>query len=700
ASSLDDLCHVGQCNAQTGECGLVNANDGTPCGDQGPDKCVVGDVCKDGVCEDGTMRKACASSLDDLCHVGQCNAQTGECGLVNASEGTACGDIDNNACTPEQCDAAGECKSGPRIQDCCTGPTDCTDDTDGNICTQPYCDLPLQPITDQLERELTNISPTDTSLISSKPGGLHRIVVTGTCRQDRPANEGKTCNDGLFCITGETCSNGVCAGDAKPYDCSDQNTDCRAYECDEAADVCAWRPINDGKVCNDGDECTSGEVCDKGFCKGGTPNPACGATPPYYYRIEDVTIPKTANDPPVTIYVPRHNDLNFFVNAIDEDAGDMLKQKMGALNDEAIRVFSSIQFSGPDAQDSHYQFIWHPQEEDWGKTYKFEVFAESDDDDQDGALDRDRHEIILILEEGPAECKDASDCDDGNACTQNLCVNDQCVFNPIQNCCLNETDCRADTDGNICTKPYCDITNHVCKQDQAANDGTACGDAANPSQCLAADICRGGTCADGGRIAGCCLADSECKDQDNCTKDTCNTATHQCVFTKDTALEGCGDEEAPPEDEPTPFFGGGGLVANIGPGLIGGYEEPLSSPAAEAAGGAGRGWPIMWYWQALYAELGKMLEGGPAFVSIGLEPESLRFASFGPQSVFEGAARSFATSFTQKQEAPKIEPIVQKEPEPVRPVEQPAVQESKQKESAWEKIKKFFGRAFANLLRK
>ena len=85
----------------------------------------------------------------------------------------------------------------------------------------------------------------------------------------QPANEGSSCEDGLFCNVGETCQAGSCAGGSARV-CSDGNS-CTIDSCSEAAGSCVNTSVQDGTLCEDGQFCTLNTVCTTGVCGGGTP---------------------------------------------------------------------------------------------------------------------------------------------------------------------------------------------------------------------------------------------------------------------------------------------------------------------------------------------------------------------------------------------------------------------------------------------
>lgn len=82
----------------------------------------------------------------------------------------------------------------------------------------------------------------------------------------QPKANGTSCDDGLFCNTGETCQAGVCTG-GSARNCDDSNP-CTADSCDEVNDSCKNAAVTDGTVCDDGQFCTVNDVCTAGACEG------------------------------------------------------------------------------------------------------------------------------------------------------------------------------------------------------------------------------------------------------------------------------------------------------------------------------------------------------------------------------------------------------------------------------------------------
>ncbi len=86
-SLLADDCNDGVCNEAADACEAQPANEGFACDDG--DLCTEGDSCTSGVC--GSTPVDC-SFLDDPCNLGTCDAATGLCEALPANEGGSCDD--------------------------------------------------------------------------------------------------------------------------------------------------------------------------------------------------------------------------------------------------------------------------------------------------------------------------------------------------------------------------------------------------------------------------------------------------------------------------------------------------------------------------------------------------------------------------------------------------------------------------------
>lgn len=137
------------------------------------------------------------------------------------------------------------------------------------------------------------------------------------------------------------------------------------------------------------------------------------------------------------------------------------------------------------------------------------------------------------------ECVSNSDCNDGNQCTDDLCVMNACEYIPDNgNTCITGSLC---TSGDKCFNGQCigtavDCTdNNPCTADECDNyKGCthphvpylwACEDG---NLCTINDVCVAGKCE---------TAPKKCDDNNNCTADSCNPANGTCSF---NPIAGCG----------------------------------------------------------------------------------------------------------------------------------------------------------------
>ncbi|MCC6875187.1 MAG: hypothetical protein IT378_12845 [Sandaracinaceae bacterium] len=128
----------------------------------------------------------------------------------------------------------------------------------------------------------------------------------------------------------------------------------------------------------------------------------------------------------------------------------------------------------------------------------------------------------------------APDCDDGDLCTTDSCMEPAgCANAPIAGCCNLTADCD---DGDVCTADSCSGPGGTCTQSAITNCCTADGDCSDGSACTT-DTCNLGTNrCEFSPIAGCCTADADCDDGNVCTTNTCEVGTGTCMTTD---IPGC-----------------------------------------------------------------------------------------------------------------------------------------------------------------
>ena len=142
---------------------------------------------------------------------------------------------------------------------------------------------------------------------------------------------------------------------------------------------------------------------------------------------------------------------------------------------------------------------------------------------------------------GQVECTSAAECDDGNVCTDDACVDGACVYTNNSDPCDDGQVCSEDDvcsngvcsgtavgcdDGNPCTNDSCDDEEGCVYIPNSApcDDGDAC---------TLGDVCSEGSCQ-GGTVR-------ECDDGNVCTDDACDPA-EGCVYTPNDAA--CDDGQA------------------------------------------------------------------------------------------------------------------------------------------------------------
>ncbi len=154
------------------------------------------------------------------------------------------------------------------------------------------------------------------------------------------------------------------------------------------------------------------------------------------------------------------------------------------------------------------------------------------------------------------QCVIPEECNDGDPCTTDDCVANQCVNDPIPGCCTTDPECN---DGDPCTTDACigntcvndSIIPCVCTCDAHCDDGNPCtedqccdGICENPplptgfpcdddDLCTASDGCAGGLCS--GAPIDCSFLD------DDCNVGACDEQTGSCLTVPDNEGAACDD---------------------------------------------------------------------------------------------------------------------------------------------------------------
>jgi hypothetical protein len=135
-NAFGDICNIGKCAPETGQCFADPKPDGAGCGTNNP--CIFNPTCQAGVCAGND--KDC-SDFDGPCSEGYCNSLNGFCTSQLFEDGTSCDD--SQSCTgPDNC-LSGNCTgtfdlATPGCDDPCATPIPVDQDT-----SQPGVQLPF-----------------------------------------------------------------------------------------------------------------------------------------------------------------------------------------------------------------------------------------------------------------------------------------------------------------------------------------------------------------------------------------------------------------------------------------------------------------------------------------------------------------------------------------------------------------------------
>lgn len=262
------VCNDGSHDGPVGECVLVMAPNDTAC-DDGL-FCTVGDVCVEGLCT-GTAPNDCGLGGSE-CTTVVCDEEAGACSEIPANEGSSCDD--GLFCTVNDVCVEGVCLSD-EMNDCGLDGSQCTAiacDEETKSCDEvpanegSTCDDGLFcTVNDVCEKgECTATEANDCGMEGDQCTTIACDESSRSC-DAVPANEGQTCDDGLFCTVGDSCVAGVCTPSA-PNDCGLDGSQCTEVVCDEGSRSCDLAPINEGGNCDDGQFCTVGDTCVAGEC--------------------------------------------------------------------------------------------------------------------------------------------------------------------------------------------------------------------------------------------------------------------------------------------------------------------------------------------------------------------------------------------------------------------------------------------------
>jgi hypothetical protein len=434
-----------------------------------------------------------------------------------------CPDIDNNKCTPEECNEQTDlCVSGaaiPGCQPCTTGeecntadlcdaervcviadgeesgtceddpnhePTDCSNDE--NLCDGT---LACNPNTGQCENGPAPAPCDDSNVCTTEMCN----PATGACDT---TNNTDPCTDNNLCTLPDVCAGGSCQP-GELQNCNDQNA-CTNDSCDPATGC-----LNPPKTCNDGLACTT-DSC----------NPASGCTTAPVACPDDTNV---CTDPACT----EPNGCGFVNNNHTEPCytGPQGTENVGICHGGTKSCVNGVLGACS------------------GEVTPGTEICDGIDNDCDGEID----------EGGNTSCDDGNACNGVEACQNGACTNPADVVCDDQNACNGLEVC--DPANGQCSNPP-DV---VCDDQNACNGLEVCdpanGQCSNPPDVNCADnrectvdTCNEPTGACTNNNESCqCNGDTECDDQNPCTNDTCNISAGTCVFTPDDT-NSCSDGDA------------------------------------------------------------------------------------------------------------------------------------------------------------
>ena len=444
--------------------------------------CAGADQCQKGFCVDGVC---CNTSCSGVCASCVIEGNVGTCKPVLAGTDPQ-GECSTAGTCGGTCNGMGACTAATPGQPCgtcrtCNGSGQCVPSADGTSCEGAWFCLKGETC---LGGQCAGGGATDCS--DGNPCTSDGCDETVKQCTRVPVGDGTSCSDGNACNGVETCVGGACLS-GSPVDCEDGNP-CTTDRCDPVAGGCNHAPATDGLSCADGDACNGGEVCKAGKCLAGTP-PACDDG-----------------------------------NSCTVDSCD---KALGCVSQPVANGSGCLDDGNPCTADLCASgHCTHPTLDE-------------------GSLCNTALNCLATCVGGA--CLGGVTCDDGNLCTRDTCEASGCVH-------VADKDGRACPDGDVCNgdetcqagqckagpPPPCDDGN-PCSQDSCdPAQGCLHANVAENSPCSSATAC-GGRCQSGQCVGGAAV---NCDDGNACTGDSCDPATSACLHAAHVDGVACNDGDA------------------------------------------------------------------------------------------------------------------------------------------------------------
>jgi hypothetical protein len=225
-------CEQAACNTGTGACDETAKPNGTSC-NADANACTVGDSCQDGQCAPGTP-KTCPEPAEQCKESDGCNPATGDCGIKNKTDGTACND-GNSDTENDQC-VSGACEGTPiQVEPNPEQEPDVVEQDDtAESSPEPDTDIVEQNNNEIVEGEVAGVEPGD-DVIEVSPdvgedGNDSGDVNLGDVNPD------ETNPDGVADAVDSCDSSGDAGGDASSDTSPDDDTDGKAENPDAFVD--------------------------------------------------------------------------------------------------------------------------------------------------------------------------------------------------------------------------------------------------------------------------------------------------------------------------------------------------------------------------------------------------------------------------------------------------------------------------------